>query len=243
MTDIDVQTTDLAGVVVVTPVGRLDLSTYPALRDELLGHAAGVPLAIVVRLGPDFQSASQAMLSVFATVWARIRQWPGVPLVLVAETDEHHHDLRCNGVVRRVATSTDLASALELADRSPRWRRRCATLPKSLIAALVAREEVRDACAEWDLPVLLDDALLVVSELVENAVRHSGSEPVLRIELRPTGLSLSVSDDNPDLPVRSAGPGHRGLELVDRTCAVWGTIPSFGGGKVVWAVLALGRRP
>ncbi|MFD5827722.1 ATP-binding protein [Lentzea sp. NPDC060358] len=242
MTEICVRTSELAGVVVATPVGRLDLSTYAALRDGLLKQAAAVPLAIVVRLGPDFESASRAMLAVFTTVWMRISQWPGVPLVLVAETEEHHSDLRRSGVTRHVATATDLEATLDRAEQPPLRRYRRLTLPKSLVAALIAREEVRVACAEWELPGLVDDALLVVSELVENAVRHSGSEPALRIELRASGLSLAVRDDNPEPPVTRSAAQHRGLDLVGRTSVAWGTMPSYDGGKVVWAVLALGPR-
>ncbi|MEU7474649.1 ATP-binding protein [Lentzea sp. NPDC042327] len=243
MTDIDIRTADLAGVVVATPVGRLDLSSYPALRDGLLKQATVAPDALVVRLGPDFESASRAMLAVFATVWMKVSQWPGVPVVLVTETERHRHELRRSGVSRHVATENDLASALRRAEEPPPRRYRRLTLPKSLLAALVARDEVRTACEEWRLPEMLEQALVVVSELVENAVRHSGSEAVLRIELHSSGLSLAVCDDNPDPPVRESSPpgepGHRGLELVHRLSLAWGSSPSLDGGKIVWAVLAL----
>ncbi|MFD4638147.1 ATP-binding protein [Lentzea sp. NPDC058436] len=241
MTDISVQTTELAGVVVATPVGRLDLSSYPSLRDELLKQATEAPAAVVVRLGPDFETASRAMLAVFTTVWMRISQWPGVPVVLVAETDKHRHELRRSGVSRHVDTAPDLESALERAGQPPPRRYRRLSLPNSLVAALLAREEVRDACEEWSLPLQLDDALLVVTELVENAVRHARTESVLRVELRPAGLSIAVRDGDPEPPVltasRPGAPGHRGLELVDERCAAWGSRPSFDGGKIVWAVL------
>ncbi len=243
MTEIDVRTTDRAGVAVVTPVGRLDLSSYPALRDGLLKQAADVPAAIVVRLGPEFECASTAMFSVFTTVWMRISQWPDVPLVLVAETDGHRRDLKRSGVVRHVATTTDLASALRRAEEPPPRRYRRLSLPNSLLASLLAREAVRDVCEEWRLPAVADDASLVVSELVENAVRHAASESVLRIELRAAVLSLAVHDDDPEPPAHTATrpdvPGHRGLKLIDRMCPAWGSVPSPSGGKIVWAVLAL----
>ncbi|GGM86950.1 hypothetical protein GCM10011609_24410 [Lentzea pudingi] len=246
MTGISVETTELDGVVVATLVGRLDLASYASLRDGLLKQAAGTPVALVVRLGPDFEAASRAMLAVFTTVWMRISQWPDIPVVLVAETDMHRHDLKRSGVSRHVATSADLAAALGRAAEPPPRRYRRLNLPKSLVAALLAREEVRDACQDWQLPALVDDALVVVTELVENAVRHAGSESALRIELRPSGLSLAVRDDSLAVPVRTAArpgvPGHRGMELIDRMCVAWGTTPSSGGGKIVWAVLGLEPR-
>lgn len=244
MTGISVETTELNGVVVATLVGRLDLASYASLRDGLLKQAAGTPAALVVRLGPDFVAASRAMLSVFTTVWMRVSQWPDIPVVLVAETDLHRHDLRRGGVSRHVATAHDLASALDRAALPPPRRYRRMSLPNSLVAALVAREEVRNACEEWQVPALLDDALVVVTELVENAVRHAGSEPLLlRIELHPSGLSLAVRDGAAAPPVlttsRPGVPGHRGMEMIEKLCAAWGATPSLDGGKIVWAALGL----
>ena len=66
------------------------------------------------------------------------------------------------------------------------------------------------------LPHLLPDAPVVVDELVGNVIRHARTESALRLELRPNGLSLAVTDGEPRL----------------------GTMPSSGG-KVVWAVLPL----
>ena len=242
MTDLEVRTAELAGVVVATPVGGLDLSSYASLRNGLLELATEAPVAVVVRLGPEFEVASRAMLAVFATVWTKASQWPGVPVVLVAETDRHRHELTRSGVSRHVVTATDLESALERAGEPPPRRYRRLTLPNSLVAALLAREEVRTACEEWNLTALVDDALLVATELVENAVRHARTESVLRLELRASGLSLAVRDADPSPPVLTASrpgvPGHRGLELVEGKCVVWGTSPSFDGGKIVWAVLA-----
>jgi hypothetical protein len=83
----------------------------------------------------------------------------------------------------------------------------------------------------------------VVSELVENVVKHARSASVLRIELRPGGLSLAVSDGDPAPPQLTAGHasvlGPRGVQVVDRICRVWGCAPSSDGGKIVWAVLGL----
>lgn len=245
MTDISVQTTDLAGVVVAAPVGRLDLSSYASLRDGLLKQAASSPIALVVRLGPEFECASQSMFAVFTAVWMKISQWPDIPMVLVAETAKHQHDLKRSGVARVVATAADLASALQRAEGSPPRRYRRVALPYSLVAPLMAREAVRRACEEWQLLPVVDEAVLVATELVENAVRHAHSESVLRIELRSTGLSIAVRDNTPEPPVeitsRPDVPGHRGMELIRKMCVAWGSTLSHDGGKVVWAVLAAKR--
>lgn len=239
----NIETVDLAGVVVATPAGRLDLASYTPLRDGLLKLAADTPLALVVRLGPGFEVPSATMLSVFATVGMKVSQWPDIPMVLLAETSEHRDRLRTSGVARFVRTTDDIKEALHAAERPPLRRFRNVPLPHSPAAPIMARAVVREACEVWGLPRTIDDALLVVSELVENAVRHAHSESVLRVELRPSGLSLSVRDNDPSPPVlESPGPevpGHRGVQLVDRVSVAWGCAPSSDGGKIVWAVLGL----
>jgi hypothetical protein len=237
------ETADLAGVVVATPEGRLDLASYASLRDGLLKLAAAEPLALVVRLHRGFEVPSTTMLSVFTTVWMKVSQWPDIPVVLLAETDEHLEELRTSGITRFVRTATSLGEALKTVEQPPHRRFRRVPLPCSPTAPIMARAVVREACELWRLPRLVDDAVLVVSELVENAVRHARSESLLRVELRPTGLSIAVSDDNPRPPVLESPdpdvPGHRGVQLVSRVSVAWGCTPSSDGGKIVWAVLAL----
>lgn len=244
MTELRIDVTDLAGAVVATPSGRLDLAGYPVLRDGLLKLAAGSPLALIVRLGPELDVASRAMHAVFTTVCLRISQWPDIPMVLVPETDQHRHELARVAVTRFVATAPDLTTALKIAEDPPPRRFHHVALPNSPAAAMIARGVARDACEQWRLPALRDDALLVVSELVENAVRHAHSASVLRIELRAREMSIAVRDDDPAPAVLTAAPpdagGYRGLELVDRISIRWGNTPSSDGGKIVWAVL--GRR-
>ncbi|NKE60989.1 ATP-binding protein [Lentzea sp. PSKA42] len=243
MTEMLIETTDFAGLVVATPAGRLDLASYPSLRDGLLKHAANEPLGLVVRLGPDFEVASTAMYAVFSTVWMKISPWPDIPLVLLAESETHRHELDQSGVSRFVPTCTDLAAAIQVSQGPPPRRFRRVGLPNSPTAPLLARSAVREACALWHLPGLADDAVLVVSELVENAVRHAHSKSSLRIELRRDGLSLAVRDDAPEpatlVPALPLVPGHRGMELIDKICAAWGSTPSTDGGKIVWAVLSV----
>lgn len=235
-----IETVNLAGVVVATPEGRLDLTSYISLRDGLLELAADAPRAVVVRLGEGLEVPSTAMLSVFTTVWMKVSQWPNIPMTLLAETDEHHADLHASGIAQLVRTVEDLEEALEAVDPPPHRR---VPLPCSPSAPTIARAIVREACVQWNLPKLVADAVLVVSELVENAVRHARSKSVLRIELRTGGLSLAVHDEDPAPPVLGSpdpdAPGHRGVQLVDRISAAWGFAPLSDGGKIVWAILAV----
>ena len=120
----------------------------------------------------------------------------------------------------------------------------CVELPDDDTAASVARAQTRSVLRSWRLPGLLDPLLLVVSELVGNAVRH-GSAPV-RMLLRRTGLGVRVevhddaaaaapagSSELPDLDAESG----RGLFLVDAVATDTGVQQIPDDGKVVWATL------
>ena len=87
-----------------------------------------------------------------------------------------------------------------------------------------------------------DDALLVVSELITNALIHGEGSLVLRASLTATDVQVSVTDSGDDLPrmlpIDPTRIGGLGLVVVDRTATDWGVAP-FPGGKTVWAALAL----
>ncbi|WP_051969960.1 ATP-binding protein [Kitasatospora azatica] len=81
--------------------------------------------------------------------------------------------------------------------------------------------------------------VLVVSELVTNAVVHTGRPAVLRL-LWPEGdraVRVEVTDASGAAPLPRHASGDatngRGLELVDLLCERWGWYP-HGSGKLVW---------
>lgn len=87
----------------------------------------------------------------------------------------------------------------------------------------------------------LDAALLVVSELVTNALVHTGGPVRLDLSLVNHRLRLAVADSSPRSPVKPASigweaTGGRGILLVGAVSEAWGTIP-VSGGKQVWADL------
>ncbi|RKE20687.1 anti-sigma regulatory factor [Streptomyces sp. TLI_171] len=92
---------------------------------------------------------------------------------------------------------------------------------------------------------IAETLVLVVSELVTNAVVHTGCPAVLRLVLpvdpvdAPVPVRVEVADASCTAPApRHAGPDEdatngRGLELVDLLCERWGWYPD-GSGKRVW---------
>ncbi|WP_235191005.1 ATP-binding protein [Amycolatopsis rifamycinica] len=101
-----------------------------------------------------------------------------------------------------------------------------------------ARRFTRLALLAWTDGAAVDDALLVVTELATNALRHGGGHPVLRLSVDDTDVRIEVFDDNPAPPVRrpAGADGGWGLALVDRLASMRGT-ERHGRGKVVWCVL------
>ncbi len=77
------------------------------------------------------------------------------------------------------------------------------TLPATGRAAGLARQVTRDALAVWQVAHLEETAVLLVSELVTNVVRHARSRALaMALRLEPEGASLliEVHDTDPHEP-------------------------------------------
>ncbi|WP_052849979.1 ATP-binding protein [Streptomyces avicenniae] len=120
-------------------------------------------------------------------------------------------------------------------------------LPAVPAAVATARRTTGERMRRWGVAGdARDTALLVMSELVTNAVLHSGGERVVcRVEARTELLFIEVADEG-------RGPGHgrtdpvrpedecgRGLILLDALASRWGVVaPDAAGGCTVWAEIA-----
>jgi hypothetical protein len=98
------------------------------------------------------------------------------------------------------------------------------------------------------LGALTDPAVLVLSELMTNALRHGGERRPDRLGTRfvreAGGVRIEVTDSVTALPrMCAAGPedeGGRGVALVETlTGGQWGVSSTGCGGKTVWAFLAV----
>ncbi|MCW7943481.1 ATPase [Streptomyces hygroscopicus] len=116
-----------------------------------------------------------------------------------------------------------------------------------------ARRAVRDLLARQGVPVSDDTVyalLLIVSELVTNAVRHAALlSPMLAVEVAvgPEWVRVSVEDEHPYRPsaleADHGRTGGRGLLLVREISREAGGVcdveHTASGGKVIWAALPL----
>ena len=108
-----------------------------------------------------------------------------------------------------------------------------------------ARRRVRDAIRSWQVPVDLDAALLLTSELVTNAIRHEagqGAQPVVLAIASSRGrLRVDVHDTSRSLPAVAEVPADaetgRGLLLVETLSDEWGFYRTPVG-KAVYFTLA-----
>jgi len=91
----------------------------------------------------------------------------------------------------------------------------------------------------WGLgPKLTEDAVLLVSELVGNAVRHTGARVFgLRMHRRRGRIRVEVRDPSRGLPclmpVQELDESGRGLSLVDTLADRWG-VDLLPVGKTTW---------
>jgi anti-sigma regulatory factor (Ser/Thr protein kinase) len=141
-----------------------------------------------------------------------------------------------------------------------------ASLPPDLASVIDARRLVQQTLSAWGIAgAPAEDALLVVSELVTNAILHAGTEMVVSVERRRTRLRLAVADgsDRPAIePLPEPGPDPtaevfddpgdldldrlleslpttgRGLKMVQALTVGWGNEPTPEG-KRVWAEIGL----
>jgi anti-sigma regulatory factor (Ser/Thr protein kinase) len=113
-------------------------------------------------------------------------------------------------------------------------------LPVSREAPGLAREFLRGStCVEHHSEVV-DDAVLLVSELVTNSVLHGGPPVVVAVDCDEATLQVRVRDGSPALPTpRDAAQGDeggRGLALVAQMSADWG-VDTEDDAKHVWFVI------
>jgi anti-sigma regulatory factor (Ser/Thr protein kinase) len=122
---------------------------------------------------------------------------------------------------------------------------RLASLPES--AAVARRITYAVVLRQWSLsPDLTEHAVLLVSELVGNAVQHTGARVFgLRMVRRKGFIRMEVRDPSRGLPcllpVQPTDLSGRGLFLVNKLADRWG-VDLLPHGKSTWFEMGLHDR-
>ena len=105
---------------------------------------------------------------------------------------------------------------------------------------------VQRSLRAWGIAHVIDEAQLVMSELLTNAVKASAGLTTIQIRLAVLGgtsLIIEVRDGNPELPIlkdaATEDMGGRGLMIVDALSERWGYYHPTHRGKAVWAELLI----
>lgn len=119
-------------------------------------------------------------------------------------------------------------------------------LPADATAPRAARAFVSAQLLNWGLAGILDAVVLLISELVTNAVLHAASGSVVTITRSAVGVRLELSDCSRVGPTRRQHSGSsttgRGLALLDDLADDWGW-DRTADGKTIWFVVASDRDP
>ena len=119
-------------------------------------------------------------------------------------------------------------------------------IPIGVHAPGAARRVIAESLGDHVAPSVLETALLLVSELVTNSVRHSGvpegEDVVVRVHLWRDGFRLEVEDPGRDgvvapRPQDPVSGGGMGLHLVQTLSECWGVVRAAEGPTCVWAQL------
>jgi anti-sigma regulatory factor (Ser/Thr protein kinase) len=115
-------------------------------------------------------------------------------------------------------------------------------LPAATTAPRDARRFTVETLQTWGVDGMKEEAELIVSELVTNALRHASSPSRVALSATDSCLRIEVADDGPGSAVRrQAVPedtSGRGLMLVEAMADRWGSHHD-GHEHVVWCELAL----
>ena len=178
---------------------------------------------------------------VFPSTLGAVGGWPGARLVLFGADAELARSLATLNVPDAVPLAADETTARQLLQRRPPAVDRHLDLEEEPSSPRRARLFVEAACQDWQLDAVCEDAVLVASELVGNAIAYAHTSCRLDIRLDALGLTIAVRDYdyrgllNP-LACTSAGRRDHVLFLVATISRAWGVNPTENG-KSVWALL------
>jgi anti-sigma regulatory factor (Ser/Thr protein kinase) len=208
------------------PVGPREAATLVCAVERALARE---PRGVVVDLR-EVTALDDSARERLSELGAMPSGWPRAALVLCPPTS-------LPGVPGTL-TAADPSAALEQVDaRAARPRARI-DVPHDTSGPAQARAAVAECAGRLGIEDLREDVVLVVSEMVTNAVRHAAPPVGLEIEATDVDVVIAVRDGSPRRPVPRVADeqaeGGRGMMLVDLLTSDHGVRPQPPG-KTVWA--------
>ena len=217
---------------------------------ELVGEADSIAggLEAAATLTPDLILLDVVMQDDALASLQELRQAaPGAAIVVVASYAEHELwglSPHTEGVAylskatppRRLAAELERVamSARAVSDVLSTERER---FPSELQSARAARRFASKVLASWACEDVEDSVLLLVSELVTNAVIHAHSDVEVVLRLRPSRVRVEIVDAATEYVRRrdaaSEDQSGRGMALTEALAAAWG-VDTLVAGKSVW---------
>jgi anti-anti-sigma factor len=220
--------------VQIAVAGELDGASAPALLEAFHNLVSGGELGHLTLDLAGLQFVDSAGLRSLIELQHEAHR-RDVQLVVVPAPEEVTHLLELAGVAQRLRLVDEVPGRTPESDFLERTD---AEYAADALAPSRARSTVRELLAEALEHSVLASVVLMTSELVTNAIRHSSaaepSSPVgLRVVTYPDCIRVEVDDPGPGFdpstqtlePIQVPGPdqGGRGLFVVDRSARRWGT--------------------
>lgn len=223
------------------------------MAQVLRACVAETPRMIIVDLSElsDDDGESTMTWQTLARFAAQRRATIGV--VVCACPPQVAERLRSSSTGCAVTTAETVAAARAALAGYLHWpQRHIMPLPPDPVMVFLGGRTVQDLCLSYGQPQLASAARLIACELISNAVDHARTDLDVAVSVRGDVLHLGVYDRHPELPVvvedepwhpdRLQNRTGAGLWLVDAAATAWGALP-WHCGKMVWATLAIERRP